>query len=46
MYGAEDHHSLRAEVVALLRKDAVLSNNSICVPSHRDYHMAETWNKG
>ncbi|NOR12747.1 MAG: transposase [Candidatus Aminicenantes bacterium] len=46
VYEAVDHHSPRAEVVVPPKKDAVLSNNSISVPSHRDRHIAEIRSKG
>ena len=46
VYEAVDHHSPGAEVVVLPRKDAVLSNNSIIVPSLRDCHIAEVRSKG
>ena len=40
------HHSPGAKVIILPRKDAVLPNNSITVPSHRDRHVAEIRAKG
>ncbi len=46
VYEAVDHHSPGAEVVVLPRKDAVLSNNSISVHSHRDCHIADIQSKG
>ena len=41
-----DHHSPGAEVIVPPRKDAVLFNNSISVPSLRDCHIAEIRSKG
>ena len=46
VYEAVDHHSPGAEVVVPPKKDAVLSNNSISVPSHQDRHIAEIRSKG
>jgi len=46
VYEAVDHHSSGAEVVVPPRKNAVLSNNSISFPSHRDRHIAEIRSKG
>ena len=46
VYEAVDHHSPGAVVVVPPKKDAVLSNNSISVPSLRDCHIAEVWSKG
>lgn len=46
VYEAVDYHSPGAEVVVLPRKDAVLSNNSISVPSYRDRHIVEIRSKG
>jgi hypothetical protein len=43
---AVDLHSPGAEVVVPPRKDAVLSNKSISVPSYRDCHIAEVRRKG
>jgi len=41
VYEAVDLHSPGADVVVPPRKDAVLSNKSISVPSYRDRHIAE-----
>jgi hypothetical protein len=46
VYEAVGHHSPGAEVIVPPRKDAVLPNNSINVPSHRDRHIAEIRTKG
>jgi len=46
VYEAVGHHSPGAEVDVPPRKDAVLFNNSISVPSHRDRHIAEIRSKG
>ena len=46
VYEAVDHHSPGAEVIVPPRKDAVLSHNSISVPSYRDRHIAEIRSKG
>jgi len=46
VYEAVGHHSPGAEVIVLPRKDAVLSNNSLRVPSLRDWHIAEVRSKG
>jgi transposase len=46
VYEAVDHHSPGAEVILPPRKDAVLPNNSISVPSQRDRHIAEIRSKG
>jgi len=46
VYEAVGHHSPGAEVIVPPRKDAVLPNNSINVPSHRDRHIAEIRSKG
>ena len=41
-----DHHSPGVEVIVPPRKDAVLSNNSISVPSLRDSLIGEIRSKG
>ena len=41
-----DHHSPGAEVIVPPRKDAVLSNNSISIPSQRNLHIADIQSKG
>ena len=41
-----DHHSPGVEVIVPPRKDTVLSNNSISVPSQRVRHIAEIQSKG
>jgi hypothetical protein len=41
VYEAVDHHSPGAEVIVPPRKDAVLSNNSISIPSQRNRHIAD-----
>ena len=46
VYEAVDHHSQGAEVIIPPRKDAVLSNKSISVPSQRNGHIAEVRSKG
>jgi hypothetical protein len=46
VYKAVEYHSPGAEVVVLPRKDAVLSNNSISIPSKRDRHIADIQSKG
>jgi len=46
VYEAVDHHSPGAEVIVPPRKDAVLSNNSISIPSQRDRHIADIQSKG
>lgn len=46
VYEAVDHHSPGAEVVVPPKKEAVLSNNSISVPSLRDCHISEVRSKG
>jgi len=46
VYEAVDHHSPGAEVIVPPRKDAMLSNNSISVPSHRDRHITEIQSNG
>ncbi len=45
-YEAVGHHSPGAKVIVPPRKDAVLPNNYINVPSHRDLHIAEIQAKG
>ena len=46
VYEAVDFHSPGAEVIVPPRKDSVLSNNFIIVPSQRDLHIAEIRSKG
>jgi len=46
VYEAVGHHSPGAEVIVPPRKDAILPNNYINVPSHRDLHIAEIRVKG
>ena len=46
VYEAVGHHSPGAEVIVPPRNDAVLPNNYINVPSHRDLHIAEIQAKG
>ena len=46
VYEAVGYHSPGAEVVMPPRKDAVLSNNSISVSSHRDRHIMDIQSKG
>jgi len=46
VYEDVDCHSLGAEVVVPPRKDAVLSNKSLSVPSYRDRHVEEIRSKG
>jgi hypothetical protein len=40
------HHSPGAEVIIPPKKDTLLPNNSINVPSHRDRHVSEIRAKG
>lgn len=46
VYEAVGHHSPGVKVIVPPRKDSVLSNNSISVPSQRDRHIAEIWSNG
>jgi hypothetical protein len=46
VYEAVDHHSPGAEVIVPPRKDTVLSNNSIRIPSQRDRHIADIQSEG
>jgi len=46
VYEAVDFHSPGAEVIVPPRKDSVLSNNFISVPSQRNRHIAEIRSKG
>ena len=46
VYEAVGHHSPGAEVIVPPRKDAVLPNNYINVPSNRDLHIVEIRAKG
>ena len=46
VYEAVEFHSPGVEVIVPPRKDSVLSNNFISVPSKRDLHIAEIRSKG
>ena len=46
VYETVGHHSPGAEIIVPPRKDAVLSNNSTSVSSHRDHHITEIQSKG